>query len=129
MEGHRRKKIYHDGLTITQRWSLKRPICEEIKIITFGLSKYPQLKKVFREYGLAWTTKEGDTYYPTLVRDFYANYQATLENMYLKGEKDADKPNMNQIPVMGVMVDLSDYTINQFLHGPNFIHLVTSQEF
>lgn len=29
----------------------------------------------------------------------------------------------------GVMVDLFDRTINYFLHGPNFIPLVTSQEF
>lgn len=123
------KRIYHDGLTATGRRSLKRHICEEIKIITSGLNRYPQLEQPFREYELAWTTKEGDTYCPTLVREFYANYAAILENMCKKGEKAADKPNMNQIPVRSVMVDLSDRTINWFLHGPNFIPPVTSQKF
>lgn len=49
--------------------------------------------------------------------------------MCKKGEKAANKPNMNQISVRSAMVKLSDSTINRFPHSPNFIPPVTSQEF
>lgn len=113
----------------TKRRSFKRPISEEMKIITIGLNRYPQVEKAFKDYDLAWTTKRGESFCPTLVQEFYANYQATLENMCKKGEKAADMPNLNKISIRGVMVDLSDSTINRFLHGPNFTPQATSPEF
>lgn len=100
-----------------------------MKIITFGLTKYPQIERAFREYNLRQTTKEDDTFCLTLVREFYTNYEATLETMCKKGEKDAYKMNMNQILMRGIMVDLSNTTINKFRQGLNIIPPATSQEF
>lgn len=95
------KRLYYDGLIAIKRRSLKRHICEEMKIITCGLNKYPPIERAFKEYDLSWTTKGGDTFCPMLVREFYANYQATLDNMCKKGEKDTDMPNIDQILVRG----------------------------
>lgn len=98
-------------MTPTKR-SLKRPICEAMKIITSELNRYPQIEKAFKEYDLAWIIKGGDTFFPVLVREFYANNQAILDNICKTGVKFIDILNMNQIPVRGVMVNLSDHIIN-----------------
>ncbi|PHU04717.1 hypothetical protein BC332_25539 [Capsicum chinense] len=94
--------IYHGGMTRTKRRSIKRLVCKEMRIITTGLSRYPQMERVFKDYDLGWTTKRGESFFPILVREFYANYQATLENMCKKGQKATDMPNIDKISVRGV---------------------------
>lgn len=92
-------KIYHEGLVATGKRSTKRPLYEKVKIIIYGLRKYPQIERTFKAHNLEWITKKGESYYPTLAREFYANYTATLENMCKKGKKSMDMPNMDQILV------------------------------
>ena len=92
----------------------------EKRVIITELPGYPTIEKTFRDYGLGWTAKEGKLFYPTVVWEFYANYQARLESMCKSGETTADQPLLTRVPVRGVNVDISDTTINRFLHGPNF---------
>lgn len=84
------------------------------------------MEQKFHGYDLGWTTRGGNSFCPTLVREFYANYQAHLENMCREGEKAADQPLLDKVPVRGVIVDISEATINRFLHGPNFTPQSTS---
>lgn len=91
------------------------------RVIITGLPGYPVVEKKFRDYGLGWTTKGGKLFCPTLGWEFYMNYQARLEGMCKNGETTADQPLLTRVPVRGVNIDISDTTINRFLHGPNFI--------
>lgn len=84
------------------------------------------MEEVFKEYSLTWTIKRDDLFCPIFVREFFLNYQATLENMCKLGEKATDIPTRETILVRVVMVDLSNSTIIRFLHGPNFTPLTTS---
>ncbi|PHT32705.1 hypothetical protein CQW23_29042 [Capsicum baccatum] len=65
------------------------------------------------------TTKGGYSFFRALVWEFYANYQATLEKMCKQGEKVVDQPLLERFLMRGVMVYLSERTINRFLHGPD----------
>ncbi|KAF3655081.1 hypothetical protein FXO38_14849 [Capsicum annuum] len=96
------QKIFLDRLCRTNRRVVKRQIFEEKRIITKGLSRYPKVEQKFRDYDLGWTTREGISVFPTLVREFYENYQARLENIS---------------------------TINKFLYCPNFTARSTSPTF
>lgn len=60
------------------------------------------------------------------MREFDANYTATLENICMKKEKAMDMPNTDRMPLWGVMVDVSDHPINRLLHGENFIPPTTT---
>ncbi|KAF3657465.1 hypothetical protein FXO37_14926 [Capsicum annuum] len=112
------------------RWrAVKRPIFEEKRIITKGLIRYPKVEQKFHGYDLGWTTRGGNSFLPALVRDFYANYQAHLENMCREGENAADQPLLDKVLVQGVMVDISEATINRFLYGPNFTPQATLPTF
>ncbi|PHU03334.1 hypothetical protein BC332_28585 [Capsicum chinense] len=123
------QKIFFDGLRRTNRRVVKRPIIEEKRIIIKGLSGYPEVEKKFYDYNLGWTTRGGNSFYPKLVRDFYENYQARLENICREGEKAAGQPLLDKVPIRGVMVDVFEATINRFLHGPNFTPRATSPTF
>ena len=74
-----------------------------------------------KEYGLEWTTRGSGVYFPSLVREFYTNYQATVEIMCKVGDRTSDKPLLTKVPVRGVRVDISDAIINRFLHGLAFV--------
>lgn len=78
---------------------------------------------------MGWTAKKGSSFFPTLVWEFYAKYQAQLENICKEEEKSAYQPLLDRVPVQGVMVDLSKTTINKFLHGPEFTPQATSPTF
>ncbi|PHT89784.1 hypothetical protein T459_04897 [Capsicum annuum] len=122
-------KIFFNGLHRTNRRAVKRPIFEEKRIITKGLIRYSKVGQKFHGYDLGWTTRGGNSFLPALVRDFYANYQAHLENMCREGEKAADQPLLDKVLVQGVMVDISEATINRFLYGPNFTPQATLPTF
>lgn len=87
------------------------------------------MEQKFHDYNLGWTTRGGNLFFPTLVREFYANYQARLENMCKEGQKLSDQPLLDKVPVWGVMVDISATTINRFLPGLNFTPQSTSPTF
>ncbi|MCE2056138.1 hypothetical protein HAX54_044106 [Datura stramonium] len=56
-----------------------------------------------------------------MVREFYANYMATLDGMYKKGQKVTDMPILLSVQVRGIQVDNSANTINRMLYGPEFM--------
>ncbi|PHT35754.1 hypothetical protein CQW23_23454 [Capsicum baccatum] len=70
--------------------------------------------------------KRGKLILPALVLEFYANYQAQLENMCRSEERVTDYSLLDRVQVRGVRVDVSIRTINRFLHGPNFTPQDTS---
>ncbi|PHT53298.1 hypothetical protein CQW23_07760 [Capsicum baccatum] len=123
------RKIIFDGLRRTNRRVVKRTLFEEKRIITEGLSRYPEVEQKLRDYDLGWTTREGNSFCPTLVREFYTNNQARLESMCKEWKKAADQSLLDKVPVWGVMMDISKATINSFLHGPNFTPQATSPNF
>lgn len=49
--------------------------------------------------------------------------------MCKEGQKAADQPLLDKVPVRGVMVDVSKATISMFLHGPNFTPQTSSPTF
>lgn len=87
------------------------------------------MEQKFHDYDLGWNTQGGNSFCPTLVREFCLNYQARLENICKEGEKSADQPLLDKVLVRGIMVDVSEATINRFLHGPNFTPQATSPNF
>ncbi|PHT72054.1 hypothetical protein T459_22839 [Capsicum annuum] len=107
------QKIFFDGLFRTNRRAFKSPIFGENRIITKGLSRYPEVERKFHDYDLGWTTREGNSFFPTLVKEFYANYQVRLENMCKEREKSIDQPFLDKVLVQGLMVDVSEATINR----------------
>ncbi|PHT44898.1 hypothetical protein CQW23_14056 [Capsicum baccatum] len=126
---HKEPKIFYDRLHRTKQRNIKRPIIEEKKIITTELNRYSKVKRKFQDYDLGWTAKGESSFFPTLVKEFYVNYQARLENMCKEGEKSPDQPLLDRVPVQGVMVDFSEMTINRFLHGLGFTPQSTSSTF
>ncbi|MCD9641972.1 hypothetical protein HAX54_028531, partial [Datura stramonium] len=73
------------GLNTTGRGYLKRSIAVEVRIIDSELSKYPDIERGYKLYGLGWMSEAPGSYYPYMVREFYMNYMATLDNMWKKG--------------------------------------------
>ncbi|PHU07576.1 hypothetical protein BC332_24065 [Capsicum chinense] len=123
------QKNFFDGLCRTNRRAVKRIIFEKKRIITKGLSRDLEVEQKFHGYDLGCTTRGGNSFCPTLVREFYENYQSLLENMCREGEKIAHQPLLDKVSVWGVMVDVSEETINRFLHGLNFTPQATSTTF
>ncbi|KAF3664314.1 putative AP3-complex subunit beta-A-like [Capsicum annuum] len=107
----------------TNRRAVKRIIFEKKRIITKGLSRYPEVEQKFHGYDLGCTTGGGNSFCPTLVREFYKNYRALLENMCREGEKIAHQPLLDKVSVWGVMVDVFEETINRAANVPKIVGL------
>ncbi|MCE3051131.1 ADP-ribosylation factor GTPase-activating protein agd4 [Datura stramonium] len=89
-------------------------------IIDLELPEYLEIKGKYKFYGLGWMSKAPGYYYPTMVREFYANYIATLEDLCKKGLKPTEMRIPLRILVRGEMVDMSEATITRMIYGPNF---------
>ncbi|MCE3215656.1 hypothetical protein HAX54_003128 [Datura stramonium] len=111
------------------RGHLKRRIALEVRIIDSKLPKYSEIEGKYKFYGLGWMSEAPGYYYPTMVREFYVNYIATLEGLCKKGQKLAQIHMQTHIPVCGEMVDISEAIISRMLYGPNFTSPVSTAEF
>lgn len=49
--------------------------------------------------------------------------------MCKEGDRTSDKPLLTKVAIHGVRVDVSDATINRFLHGSAFVPRATSPTF
>ncbi|MCD9642822.1 hypothetical protein HAX54_029842 [Datura stramonium] len=47
-----------------------------------GLLEYQEIEGKYKFYVLGWMSEAPGYYYPTMVREFYTNYIATLEEPY-----------------------------------------------
>ncbi|MCD9559828.1 hypothetical protein HAX54_018133, partial [Datura stramonium] len=62
-------------------------ITEKVRMIDSKLPEYPNIEAKYKFYVLGWMSEAPGNYYPTMVREFYANYIAFLEGFYKKGQK------------------------------------------
>ncbi|MCD7446255.1 hypothetical protein HAX54_048453, partial [Datura stramonium] len=80
-----------EGLTTNAIRNLKCSIAEEVRIIDLEFPKYPEIEGKYNFYGFGWMSEEPGYYYPTLVREFYANYIAIFEGLCKNGHKSRDE--------------------------------------
>ncbi|KAF3620620.1 hypothetical protein FXO38_32263 [Capsicum annuum] len=65
-------------------------------------------------------SKPPGTYYPNIIREFFANYLALVEKGCPKGTRILDLPNREAVPIREVTIDISTRTLNRMLLGPDY---------
>ncbi|MCD7458838.1 hypothetical protein HAX54_039364, partial [Datura stramonium] len=103
-------------------------IAEEVTIINSEFPKCHNIKGNYKFYGLGWMSEATGHYYPTIVRELYANYIVILEGLCTKGNKLSEMSLQGRTPVQGEMVDISTETINRMLYGHDFTPASISEE-
>ncbi|MCE3051727.1 hypothetical protein HAX54_050595 [Datura stramonium] len=66
---------------------LRRSIKEELQVLTNALNEVEEMKKLFDFYGFEWMARTPDSYSANMVRKFYTNNLATLEQRTQAGRK------------------------------------------
>ncbi|MCD9644066.1 hypothetical protein HAX54_032038, partial [Datura stramonium] len=109
-----------EGPTTIGQGHLKRSFSEEVRIIDSMISEFPKIGRGYQFYGLGWMSEAPGSYFPNMVREFYANYAATVDSMCKKAQKASKIPIHTKVQVHVVLVDISTNTINRMLYGTEF---------
>lgn len=72
----------------------------------------PDLRDLFNRYGLGWMGKPSGSYFPKIVCEFYASYDAFIHLITPDVERAVVQPPITHIMVRGVRVNLFEKTIN-----------------
>ncbi|MCD7456016.1 hypothetical protein HAX54_030464 [Datura stramonium] len=74
---------------------------EEPRILTSALNKVEEMKHLFDFYGFVLMGRNPDSYTANMVREFTANYMATLEQRTPAGWKVKEQPRLDNLRVQG----------------------------
>lgn len=90
-------------------------------------------QNLFKQHQFEWMTKNPGKYVRHLTKEFYASYAASLMNFVAhtettkKGKKTVTTTwtSLAQVIVRDEVVEISETTINMFLHGPEYTTTTT----
>lgn len=70
-----------------------------------------------------------EKYSAKMVREFYANYFATMEQKVKDRQRLKDQPKLESVMVRGHTMDISKCTISWVLYGTQFLPSYATAEF
>ncbi|MCD9645146.1 hypothetical protein HAX54_033851, partial [Datura stramonium] len=109
------RRVLLKRLNLNDKGNPSRSIQEEPKSQINALNEVPKLKRLFKGYNMYWMAKTQGKYSMEMVREFYANYNYTLEKKAASKNAIKKEAVLHSVRVRAIPVDILERTITRWM--------------